>query len=65
MITTSSYSCAVFKKNGLFYLFDSSSLNGLGMRYPTSNPLKGEKKPKILGKGAFMRFKTLRELCDR
>ncbi|GBP05473.1 hypothetical protein EVAR_2990_1 [Eumeta japonica] len=54
MITTSSYSCAIFKKNCLFYLYDGTPCTALGLR----NCAGG-------GKAAFLRFRTLHELVTR
>ncbi|XP_068622996.1 uncharacterized protein [Battus philenor] len=54
MITTSSYSGAIFKRNNLYYLFDGSSCNPMGVR--TDN-----KK----GTACTLRFKTLHDLVIR
>ncbi|XP_060802169.1 uncharacterized protein LOC106137624 isoform X1 [Amyelois transitella] len=54
MLTTSNYSCAVFKRAGLYYLFDGSSCNAMGIR-------DGKDK----GKACFLRFKTLHDLVSR
>ncbi|XP_031767072.2 uncharacterized protein LOC113519037 isoform X2 [Galleria mellonella] len=54
MITTSNYSCAVFKRNGLYYLYDGSSCNAMGIR---------DEKNK--GKACFLRFSTLHDLVSR
>ncbi|KAI8420924.1 hypothetical protein MSG28_008087 [Choristoneura fumiferana] len=55
MITTSTYSCAFFKKNGLYYLFDGSACNPMGLR-------EDEKKA---GKACFLRFQNLHDLVAR
>ncbi|KAJ8724456.1 hypothetical protein PYW08_015930 [Mythimna loreyi] len=56
MITTSAYSCAIFKKNGLYYLFDGTPCTAMGLR-DTSRDSKG--------KACFLRFRTLHDLASR
>uniref|UniRef100_A0A2A4JVW1 Uncharacterized protein n=1 Tax=Heliothis virescens TaxID=7102 RepID=A0A2A4JVW1_HELVI len=55
MVTTASYSCAIFKRNGLYYLFDGSPCNAMGLRNDTISK----------GKACFLRFRTLHELVSR
>ncbi|CAH0723772.1 unnamed protein product, partial [Brenthis ino] len=54
MITTATYSCAFFKRNNLYYLYDASSCNAMGMREANGK-----------GKACFMRFHTLHDLVAR
>ncbi|XP_059053560.1 uncharacterized protein LOC131847886 isoform X2 [Achroia grisella] len=54
MITTSNYSCAFFKRNGLYYLYDGSSCNPMGIRDENNK-----------GKACFLRFSTLHDLVSR
>ncbi|KAM3967125.1 uncharacterized protein ACR2FA_011977 [Aphomia sociella] len=54
MITTSNYSCAIFKRNGLYYLYDGSPCNPMGIREDTNK-----------GKACFLRFRTLHNLVSR
>ncbi|XP_072929208.1 uncharacterized protein [Epargyreus clarus] len=54
MITTSTYSCAFFKRNGLYYLYDGSPCNPMGLR---------EDKKK--GKACLLRFTTIHDLAAR
>ena len=55
VVTTSSYSCAVFKKNGLYYLFDGSTCDAMGLRDDAN----------ASGKACFLRFQTLADLVSR
>ncbi|CAH0673960.1 unnamed protein product [Spodoptera exigua] len=55
MVTTASYSCAFFKRNGLYYLFDGSPCNAMGLRDDSGNK----------GKACFLRFRTLHDLVSR
>ncbi|VVC87446.1 unnamed protein product [Leptidea sinapis] len=54
MITTSTYSCAFFMRNNLYYLFDASSCNAMGLREATGK-----------GKSCFLRFTNLHDLVAR
>ncbi|RVE47579.1 hypothetical protein evm_007777 [Chilo suppressalis] len=54
MITTSNYSCAFFKRNGLYYLFDGSTCNPMGLR-------DGKGK----GNACLLRFTYLHDLVIR
>ncbi|XP_047505228.1 uncharacterized protein LOC125049812 [Pieris napi] len=54
MVTTATYSCAFFKKNGLFYLYDGSSCNPMGLR-----DLSGK------GKACLLRFRNLHDMVVR
>lgn len=54
MITTATYSCAFFKRNNLFYLYDGSSCNAMGLREANTK-----------GKACFLRFNTLHDLVAR
>ncbi|XP_063893773.1 uncharacterized protein LOC110379989 isoform X1 [Helicoverpa armigera] len=55
MVTTASYSCAIFKRNGLYYLFDGSPCNAMGLRNDSGSK----------GKACFLRFRTLHDLVSR
>ncbi|XP_022825897.1 uncharacterized protein LOC111355965 [Spodoptera litura] len=55
MVTTASYSCAFFKRNGLYYLFDGSPCNAMGLRDEAGSN----------GKACFLRFRTLHDLVSR
>ncbi|CAG4945432.1 unnamed protein product [Colias eurytheme] len=54
MVTTATYSCAFFKRNGLYYLYDGSPCNAMGLR-----DLSGK------GKACFLRFRNLHDLIAR
>ncbi|CAH2040497.1 unnamed protein product, partial [Iphiclides podalirius] len=54
MITTSSYSCAFFKRNGLYYLFDASACSAMGVRNQDNK-----------GNACLLRFTTLHDLAIR
>ncbi|XP_026485605.2 uncharacterized protein LOC113393109 [Vanessa tameamea] len=54
MITTASYSSAFFSKNNLYYLFDGSSCNAMGLR-----------EGNVKGKACFLRFRSLHDLVAR
>ncbi|KAL4711410.1 hypothetical protein ACJJTC_016164 [Scirpophaga incertulas] len=56
MITTSNYSCAFFVRNGLYYLFDASTCNAMGLRELTE---------KSKGKACLIRFRNLNDLVSR
>ncbi|XP_049871189.1 uncharacterized protein LOC126370394 [Pectinophora gossypiella] len=55
MITTTNYSCAFFHRNGLYYLFDGSVCNPMGLR--------DAKEAKATA--CFMRFRSLHDLVCR
>ncbi|KPJ19402.1 hypothetical protein RR48_11029 [Papilio machaon] len=55
MITTTSYSAAFFKKNGIYYLFDASPCTPMGIR---DDKAKGSN-------ACFLRFKSLHDLVIR
>ncbi|XP_063827397.1 uncharacterized protein LOC135076859 [Ostrinia nubilalis] len=57
MITTTNYSCAFFKRSGLYYLFDGSNCNAMGIRL--------EEKAKTKGKACMLRFHNLHDLVSR
>ncbi|XP_046967526.1 uncharacterized protein LOC124535371 [Vanessa cardui] len=54
MITTASYSSAFFRKNNLYYLYDGSSCNAMGLREMNAK-----------GKACFLRFRSLHDLVAR
>ncbi|XP_075976266.1 uncharacterized protein LOC142976660 [Anticarsia gemmatalis] len=56
MVTTATYSCAIFKRGGLYYLFDGSPCNAMGLR---------EVKRGKSGKACFLRFRSLHDLVSR
>ncbi|CAB3235574.1 unnamed protein product [Arctia plantaginis] len=56
MVTTATYSCAFFKRANLYYLFDGSACNAMGLR----TEKKGAK-----GSACFLRFRSLHELVSR
>ncbi|KOB71329.1 Uncharacterized protein OBRU01_13219, partial [Operophtera brumata] len=51
MITTTNYSCAFFKRNGLFYLLDGSACNAMGLR-----EIKDASKDASKGKACCLRI---------
>ncbi|XP_045767139.1 uncharacterized protein LOC123868654 isoform X1 [Maniola jurtina] len=54
-LTTSSYSCAVFLRSGLYYLYDASACNAMGLREADRSK----------GKACLMRFTSLHDLVAR
>lgn len=54
MITMVAYSCAFFKRNNLYYLYDASSCNAMGLRENNNK-----------GKACFLRFQSLHDLVVR
>ncbi|XP_061704655.1 uncharacterized protein LOC133516006 isoform X2 [Cydia pomonella] len=54
IITTSTYSCAFFARNGLYYLYDGSPCNAMGLRDD-----KGK------GAACLLRFRSLHDLVAR
>ncbi|XP_028030016.1 uncharacterized protein LOC114242909 [Bombyx mandarina] len=54
MITTTSYSCAFFVRNQVYYLFDGSPCNAMGLRDENNK-----------GKACILRFRTLHHLVCR
>ncbi|XP_023934903.2 uncharacterized protein LOC112043630 [Bicyclus anynana] len=55
MLTTVTYSSAFFKRNNLYYLYDGSSCNAMGLR----------EVDKSKGKACLMRFTSLHDLVAR
>lgn len=54
MITTCNYSCAIFLRNGLYYLYDASPCSAMGLRQSNDK-----------GNACFIRFRNLHDLVTR
>ncbi|CAG9121039.1 unnamed protein product [Plutella xylostella] len=54
MMTTCNYSAAIFLRNGLYYMYDASPCNPMGLREDSD-----------VGGACFLRFRTLHDLVTR